>query len=331
MTSVDPGRRRPIPFVALDEPRYGEVVEVAPLVRRVVAANPSKFTYTGTGTYLVGDREVAVIDPGPRLAAHQDALQAALAGRRVVAVLVTHCHADHSTLAPWLAEHAGAPTVAIGPHRTGGDDWPHEAWPSFPVPDDAPSTDADVASDEAYDLAFTPDRTVADDAVAAHGDGWTIRAVTTPGHASNHACYALDAAGTRSLFTGDHIMGWSTTVVSPPDGDMAQYLASLRRVIDGRYDTLYPTHGAAVTDPGPFLDAYLAHRLHREAQVLGAVADGLGTLAEMVPALYADVRPALHAAAARSVFAHLRQLTDDGRVGVEGGGPAHPAARYVSR
>lgn len=317
----------PIPFVQLDDPRYGSSVPLSPLVRRVVANNPSKFTYLGTGTYIVGQGDVAVIDPGPRLDTHRQALLDALHGEQVVAVLVTHCHADHSPLATWLGDQFDAPTVGIGPHRSLGELWPNEAWPRFPVPDEAPTTDADVTIEESVDTAFCPEVAVTDGEVAARGAGWTLTTVATPGHASNHACYAL--AEERALFTGDHVMGWSTTVISPPDGDMKAYLASLDAV-RGRGDAvLYPTHGAPVTEPGPFLDAYRAHRLEREAQVLAAIRGGLSTLAEIVPVLYADVRPALHAPAARSVMAHVLKLIDDGAVRVGGDAPAHPLAHFA--
>jgi glyoxylase-like metal-dependent hydrolase (beta-lactamase superfamily II) len=302
-----------IPFVMLDEPRYGTPVQVAPHVRRLIAENPSKFTYMGTGTYIVGDGDVAVIDPGPLLDSHRDALAAALAGSRVRAILVTHCHSDHSPLAAWLRSETGAPTVAFGPHAT------------TDVAADAELADAEgVQLEETTDLDFDPDVRVADGDVAAMGEGWTLRAVHTPGHTSNHMCYALDEQ--HALFTGDHVMGWSTTVVSPPDGDMRAYIDSLHKVI-GRGDaSLWPTHGAPVTDPGPFLAAFLEHRLEREAQVLTAVRSGIDAIPDIVSKLYADVREELHKAAARSVLAHLVKLVDDGTVHVTGSGVE---ARYT--
>ena len=294
----------PIPFVTLDEPRYGEAVQVSPLVRRVIANNPSKYTYFGTGTYIIGGRDVAVIDPGPQLDEHRGALQAALRDLTVRAVLVTHCHSDHSPLAQWLAAETGAPTVAFGPHV---------------VMDDG-DIDADiedgVTMEEAIDTAFDPDVRIGDGEVAAAGDGWTIHGVFTPGHTSNHMCYALEEE--RALFTGDHVMGWSTTVVSPPDGDMRAYIDSLRKVIDRHDSSLWPTHGAPVTEPEPFLRAFLDHRLEREAQVLDAVCAGTSTIEAIVKVLYADVREELHKAAGRSVLAHLVKLVDDGAVAVDG-------------
>ena len=299
-----------IPFVALDDPQYGGVVQVSPLIRRVIADNPSKFTYHGTGTYIIGRGDVAVVDPGPLLDAHRDALSTALAKDRVVAILVTHCHSDHSPLAAWLRAETGAPTLAFGPH-------PQSDWSEEPEDTDrAGEPDERVALEEATDFDFDPDERVVDGEVAAVGPGWTVRAVHTPGHTSNHVAYALDEE--RALFTGDHVMGWSTTVVSPPDGEMRAYLDSLRKVI-GRHDaTLWPTHGAPVTDPQPFLAAFLQHRLDREAQVLAAVRAGHDDIAAMVADLYAGVRQELHKAAGRSVLSHLIKLADDGLVSVDG-------------
>ncbi len=306
-----------IPFVTLDEPRYGMAVPVSPLIRRVIANNPSKYTYFGTGTYIVGTGDVAVIDPGPQLDEHRDALAAALDGDRVRAILITHCHSDHSPLAAWLREESGAPTIAFGPHgRVELDD-------QFDDPnDDAPPAD-DVKIEETTDTDFDPDVRIADGEVAAMGSGWTLRAVYTPGHTSNHMCYSLDEE--RSLFTGDHVMGWSTTVVSPPDGDMRAYIDSLRKVMARDDVSLWPTHGAPVTSPKPFLEAFLDHRLEREAQVLAAVRSGLSDIDAMVKTLYADVREELHKPAARSVLSHLIKLVDDGAVTVDGKGKA---ARY---
>jgi glyoxylase-like metal-dependent hydrolase (beta-lactamase superfamily II) len=272
-------------------------VQVSPLVRRLVANNPSKFTYRGTGTYVVGtDREVAVIDPGPLDDAHRDALAAALRGVRVTAILVTHCHADHSPLAAWLTAETGAPTVGFGPHPRLDDpdaDDPVNGTGTDAADTDVAGTDGEpVKIEETTDHDFDPQVRVTTGDVAATGDGWTITAVHTPGHTSNHLCFAL--AEEQALFTGDHIMGWSTTVIGPPDGDMRAYFESLHRVAARNDATLWPTHGAPVTDPQPFLAAFLAHRLGREAQVLAAVRGGQTSIAAMVKVLYADVRKELH-------------------------------------
>jgi glyoxylase-like metal-dependent hydrolase (beta-lactamase superfamily II) len=322
-----------IPFVTLAEPRYGEAVQVSPAITRVVAHNPSKFTYHGTGTYIIGTgRDVVVIDPGPRLDAHRDALAAALEGRRVAAILVTHCHADHSPLATWLAEHSGAPTVGFGAHprpteadaaATDEDDEDDDDG----VADDSADNGAAVVMEESTDFDFVPTVHVADGEVVAEIDGVMMRAVHTPGHTSNHLCFAFEQE--RALFSGDHVMGWSTTVIGPPDGDMRAYFESLHRVAARNDATLWPTHGAPVTDPQPFLAAFLAHRLGREAQVLAAVRGGQTSIAAMVKVLYADVRKELHKPARRSVLSHLVKLVDDGLVAVADGGRPTLRATYL--
>jgi glyoxylase-like metal-dependent hydrolase (beta-lactamase superfamily II) len=314
-----------IPFVApLTEPRYGEVVRLSPLVRRVIAENPTKYSYVGTGTYILGTGDVAVIDPGPILDSHRDALAKALEGERVRAILVTHCHSDHSPLAAWLSEETGAPTVAFGPHGSG-----HHTYPVLPddPADDEPDPTEPATMGEAIDTDFVPDVVLADGGRVDLVTGLTITGVYTPGHTSNHTCFALDEE--RALFTGDHVMGWSTTVVSPPDGDMAAYIDSMHKVA-GRDDAiLYPTHGNPVTDPAPFLAAYLQHRLDREAEVLAQVRAGNRYVADIVAVLYADVREELHRAAGRSVLSHLAKLVGEGRVAVEGGGLPGAKTAYL--
>lgn len=307
-------------FLTLDPATftYGTSQPIAPLVRRVIADNPSKFTYHGTGTYIIGgDHEgrgdVAVIDPGPHLDSHRDALAAALVGCTVRSILVTHCHSDHSPLAAWLHGETGAPTYAYGPH--GDEEWDIGDDP----PDDEPA-DADAAAtdepvlEETTDRAFTPDVAVRTGDVVASADGWTVSAVHTPGHTSNHTCFALSDGATRTLFTGDHVMGWSTTVVSPPDGDMAAYIESLRAVAGRNDDVAIPTHGPPIPDPARFVNELIEHRLIRERQILDAVRSGTTTIPAMVEVLYADVRRELHKPARRSVLAHLVKLVDDGAV-----------------
>jgi glyoxylase-like metal-dependent hydrolase (beta-lactamase superfamily II) len=310
-----------IPFVPpLDEPRYGEAVQVSPLIRRVIAENPGKFTYRGTGTYIVGSGDVVVIDPGPRLDAHREALRRALEGHTVRAILVTHCHSDHSPLAAWLRAETGAPTVAFGPHGPVEDD-DEDDIPPPPVDETAaPAVTEPVVIEESIDTAFEPDVRVDTGDIAYNDAALTIRAVHTPGHTSNHTCFALEQES--ALFSGDHVMGWSTTVVSRPDGDMRAYIDSLRAVADRCDAVLWPTHGNPVTDPQAYLHALVTHRLDREAQVLAQVAAGVGRIRDIVATLYADVRPELHKPAARSVLSHLVKLIEDGRVVVEGGAPA---------
>ena len=311
-----------IPFVVLDDPQYGEAVEVAPLIRRVIAKNPSKFTYHGTGTYIIGRGEVAVIDPGPVSDSHRNALIAALDGERVVAILITHCHSDHSPLAAWLREFTGAPTVAHGPHAL-YPDWVDDDSPEEP---DEKTSDDDTKVEETLDFAFDPDVRVADGEIAASGDGWTIRGIHTPGHTSNHMCYWLEEQ--RALFTGDHLMGWSTTVIAPPDGNMRDYLTSLQRVKDLDPAVMWPTHGAPVTDGTTFIDEFVQHRLAREAGVLAAVRAGTTMIPDIVKQLYVGVDPKLHRAAGRSVLAHLIKLVEDGAVTFEGVQPGITTPYY---
>lgn len=296
-----------IPFIREFDAPYGENIGVSPLIARVLADNPGPFTFKGTGVYIVGARDVAVIDPGPLIAKHVDALKRALAGKRVSHILVTHTHSDHSPAAQPLKEWSGAKTYAFGPHGSG-----HH--------DDGPRVE------EGGDQSFVPDVRLKDGDVV-RGDGWTMEAVHTPGHTSNHLCFALDEE--KALFTGDHVMGWSTTVVTPPDGNMREYMASLAKLQKRNDAILYPTHGAPVRDPKPFLQAYVDHRLGREAQILSCIRDGIATIPEMVARMYVDVDKRLHPAAARSVLAHLIQLSEDGRVIAD---PAPtPSAHYRIR
>lgn len=334
-----------IPFVGIIDPlRYAEAEVVSPKIRRVIARNPSNFTFTGTGTYLVGNAtDVAVIDPGPDLPEHRTALLRAIEGQKVRAIVITHCHSDHVGLAAWLREETGAPTVAWKPHGAVGqldNDEDIKVMQSLAPP---PKTEEekekereiaraagldpdDLEIRESVDLEFEPDVRVGDGEVAAHGDGWTLIGIHTPGHTSNHMCVAFEEE--KALFTGDHIMGWSTTVVSPPDGDMRDYMESVKKLQLRDDKILWPTHGSPVTDPQPFLRAYYEHRLGREAQVLACVAEGVNTVAPMVRQMYAAVIPELHIPAARSVLSHLTQLVQDGRLSVLGGGPARLSATY---
>jgi glyoxylase-like metal-dependent hydrolase (beta-lactamase superfamily II) len=286
-----------IPFIREFDAKYESEVRVSPLISRVVADNPGPFTFKGTGVYIVGNKDVAVIDPGPDDASHVDALKRALEGRRVTHILVTHTHSDHSPAAKPLKEWSGARTYAFGPHGSG-------------------KLDDGVRVEEGGDMQFAPDVRVKDGEII-RGNGFTFECVFTPGHTSNHMCYALKEE--NALFTGDHVMGWSTTVVTPPDGDMTQYMASVKKLMARSDATLYPTHGAPVTDPKPFLAAYLEHRLDRERQILACIREGLPTIPQMVARMYADVDKRLHPAASRSVLAHLIQLEQEGRVVNDGG------------
>ena len=275
---------------AIAKAPYGKAESVAPGIRRVLAKNPSAFTFLGTGTYIVGEGTVAVIDPGPDEDHHLDAILAATDGERISHILVTHTHKDHSPLAVRLKDATGAEVAGCAP---------------LVIDDSGPRSDA------AFDTTYAPDRVMADgDSVP--GPGWTLAAVHTPGHTSNHLCFAFEEEA--ALFSGDHIMGWSTTVVSPPDGDMTAYLASLEKLRGRRDRIYYPTHGDPVTQPAKLVRGYLIHRRQREKQILQLLADGPTTIENMVKAMYAMVNKALHPAAARSVLAHLIDLERRGEV-----------------
>jgi len=291
---------------------YGVADEIVPNVRRVIAHNPSEFTDHGTGTYIVGGADVVVIDPGPRLDSHREALERALAGATVRAILVTHCHADHSPLATWLAAESGAPTMAFGPH--GGDPWDIGPCPAELLPRVAEPAVAKASTEEAVDRGFVPDVAVRTGDVVASSGAWRMTALHTPGHTSNHTCFAYEDGTTRLLFSGDHIMGWSTTVVSPPDGDMRDYLDSLRAVGRQADDWILPTHGPPIAAGSRYVADLVAHRLDREAQILDAVRDGCHTVAAIVLRLYRGIDQRLHRPAGLSVLAHLAKLVDEGRV-----------------
>ena len=325
-------------FVPLDEDafEYGRVDQVSPLIRRVIAENPSKFTYRGTGTYIVGSGDVVVIDPGPRLDSHRDFLAKALDGETVRAILVTHCHSDHSPLAGWMAEWSGAPTHAFGSHPRPTED---EVVEDFEDDDEDGDEDGvgetddgasgkEVKIEEATDYDFAPDVTVADGEVVVELPGITMAGVHTPGHTSNHMCWTL--AEEQALFTGDHVMGWSTTVVSPPDGDMSAYIDSLQKVA-GRGDSiLWPTHGSPREDGAAYVQALVDHRMEREAGVLDLVRSGVTSIKDMVDILYADVRKELHKPARRSVWGHLVKLVDDGKVTTAEAGRPVLKSTYVA-
>jgi glyoxylase-like metal-dependent hydrolase (beta-lactamase superfamily II) len=268
----------------------GRAEQAARGVRRVLADNPSPFTFAGTQTYIVGRGAVAVIDPGPDLPDHVAAILSATAGERIAAILCTHTHRDHSPASRALAAASGAPIVGCAP---------------LAIDDDGPRSDA------AFDFDYTPDRVLAD-GERLSGEDWSLEAVATPGHTSNHLCFAL--SGTGALFTGDHIMGWSTTIVSPPDGDMALYMASLEKLLARSDALLLPAHGPAISDPAERIRELIEHRRAREAQILDEVSRGRGRIEAMVPIIYREIDPRLHPAAGRSVLAHLLDLEARGRV-----------------
>ncbi|MGO7672363.1 MBL fold metallo-hydrolase [Rhizobium ruizarguesonis] len=289
------------------EPAYGQAVPVVAGVERVTVNNPGPFTFFGTNSYIVGSSSVAVIDPGPEDEAHYQALMAALGGRAVTHIVVSHTHRDHSPLAKRLQAATGAVTVGQGPHR-----------PARPLRDGEVNPFS-----ESSDLSFVPDITLSDGQTLS-GDGWALSAVLTPGHTANHAAFAL--AGRDILFSGDHVMAWSTSIVAPPDGSMADYMASLERLIARDDRLLLPGHGGPVTEPASFLSALKAHRLRREQAVLVRVQAGDQRIAEMVKVIYRDTDPKLHGAAALSVLAHIEDLLERGEIAADG--PPSLAALY---
>jgi len=278
----------------------GLAEDIEPLVRRVLAPNPSPYTYTGTLTYVVGvtdGPDCAVIDPGPNETAHIDAIIAAIAGRKVLAIMCTHTHRDHSPAAAPLAERTGAPIVGCAP---------------LVLASNLPR------ADEAFDPTYAPDRVLLD-GEGMRGGGWTLTAVATPGHTSNHLCYALEESG--ALFTGDHVMGWSTSVVIPPDGDMGDYMASLDKLM-AREDRVYHSaHGAAIEKPRQLVRGMIGHRRQREAQILRLLGDAARPVSDFIPDMYKGLDPRLIPAAEMSVTAHLIDLEKRGAARRDGVGP----------
>jgi len=272
----------------------GIPIQLEPLVTRVLAPNPSPYTYGGTQTHIVGTHDLAVIDPGPADAAHIDALVAAIAGRPVSAIVITHHHRDHSPGSRPLAKVTGAPIVGAAAHHVLGD---------------SPRMDA------AFDQDYAPDRVLYDGDTVT-GKGWTLAAVATPGHTSNHLAFALPEA--QALFSGDHVMGWSTSVISPPDGDMGAYMASLERLLARNDRVYYPGHGEAVEAPQRLVRGMLGHRKQREGQILRLLREASLSLEAMTERMYVGLDRRLIPAAERSVLAHLYELRKRGLVHEEG-------------
>jgi glyoxylase-like metal-dependent hydrolase (beta-lactamase superfamily II) len=272
----------------------GAGMTLEPLVTRVLAPNASAYTHTGTQTHIVGIDDVAVIDPGPADAAHHAALLRIIAGRPVRAILVTHHHRDHSPGAVRLARETGAAIVGCAPIVV---------------------RDAGEQADAAFDAGYAPDRVLADGERVA-GAGWTLEAVATPGHTANHLAFALPE--TRALFSGDHVMGWATSVVSPPDGDMGDYMASLEKLLLRDDRVYYPGHGEAVERPQRLVRGMLGHRKQREGQILRLLAAEARAVPALVERMYVGIDPRLIGAAGRSVLAHLFDLARRGLVVQEG-------------
>lgn len=272
----------------MDAP-YSLLEPVAPGIARLLANNPSPFTFTGTQTYLIGEDELVVVDPGPADAEHVAAIVAAVGGRTIAAIACTHTHRDHSPAAALLKQATGAPVMGCAP---------------LSLATVGPRADA------AFDADYAPDRALGDGETIAFDGNKQLVAVATPGHTSNHLCFAFG----DTLFTGDHVMGWSTTVVVPPDGDMGDYMASLEKLRGRDERIFYPAHGAPVTNPQQYLRGLIGHRMQRERQILRLVGEGVGVVEDIVAAAYPGLDPRLVPAAGGSVTAHLVELERRGLV-----------------
>ena len=284
-----------IPYRRELEFTYGEVAQIAPGIRRVIAENPSPFTLYGTGTYILGTGNVAVIDPGPADPAHIQALVDGLQGETISHILVTHTHMDHSPGCALLKQHTDAPTYAFGPHGAG-------------------KLEEGVPVEEGGDMEFRPDHEVRHGDVIEGGD-WSAECVYTPGHTSNHMCYQLREQ--RALFTGDHVMGWSTSIISPPDGDMLAYMSSLDVLLSRDDDVYWPTHGPCIEQTKVHVQAFIEHRKEREQQILQCVRAGVHRIKEMVPRMYVGTPEFMYPAAARSVLAAVQGMVARGELATD--------------
>ena len=285
-----------IPFKRQLEFDYGVVDELSPGIRRVIAQNPSPFTLYGTGTYILGRGEVAVIDPGPADPEHINAILQAVEGEKITHILITHTHMDHSPGCKILQQQCDAQSYAYGPHGAG-------------------KLESGVVVEEGGDMEFEPDNLVKDGDVLQFG-AFSAECVYTPGHTSNHMCFALQQE--QALFTGDHVMGWSTSIISPPDGDMAAYMASLELLLQRDDKVYWPTHGPAIEQPKAHVQAFIEHRREREEQILQCLDRGISHIQDMVPVMYTDTPEFMYPAAARSVMAAVEYLVSIGKIQVEG-------------
>ena len=277
----------------------GRAEEIAPGVRRIVADNPGPFTFKGTLTYILGRGKVAIIDPGPEDENHVRAVLDAVRGESVTRIFVTHTHRDHSPATPAIKAATGATVYAEGPHRA-----------SRPLnTGEAPRMEA------SNDTEFRPDHALADRDVVS-GDGWSLEAVTTPGHTANHMAFALKDSDL--MFSGDHVMGWSTTIVAPPDGAMADYMGSLNKLTARKESVYLPGHGGAIREAPRFVAGLILHRKAREASILHRLAKGATDIATIVRAVYIGLDPRLVKAAGFSVLAHMEDLVARGAVATDG-------------
>ncbi len=297
-----------IPFIHEYDFEYATLEQVSPLIRRVTARNPSGFTFHGTNTYVIGHGKVAVLDPGPLLDEHVEALKQLLAEETVNHLLITHTHIDHSPAAAPLKQCWKARSYGYGPHGAG-------------------KQEEGVQIEAGGDMDFNPDVRVAD-GDQIQGDGWTIECVYTPGHTSNHICFAL--LEEKALFTGDHVMGWSTSVIGPPDGDMTSYMESLEKLLTRDDEVFWPAHGTCIHDVKNFVTTFIQHRLGRERQILRCLQDGYNIITEMVPMMYKETDPRMYGAAALSVLAAMIRLIDTGQVSCDSKDPSIESTYQLS-
>lgn len=275
-------------------PLYGEIEIISPNIRRITAPNPAPFTFKGTGTYIIGHGHVAVIDPGPNMPSHIEAILEGLKDETISHILVTHNHQDHSPAAQPLSKICGAKIYAAS---VGKQQYSNER------------------QEEGIDKSFSPDVILSDGDII-EGENWTIEAVHTPGHLSNHYCFAYRQE--KALFTGDHVMGWSTTIVSPPDGDMQDYMDSLEKLLSRDEAIYYPTHGWPIKKPAQFVKQLLGHRLRREKEIIRAIEVGAETIDDIVVKIYVSIDKKLYPAAARTIYAHLIRLVNLGKLACDG-------------
>ena len=281
------------------DPEHGKAVDIADGIQRITAPNESAFTYRGTNTYILGENNVAVIDPGPAIDSHFELLMETLKGRTVSHIVVTHTHMDHSPLAAPLKEKTGAPIFAEGPHRNS----------------------RDLHLGEINSLDAAADRDFKADVIVKHGDmiegkDWALETILTPGHTQNHACFAI--RNTDMLFSGDHVMSWATSIVAPPDGSMQDYMNSLSIMMERKETIYFPGHGGRLEKAPEFVRALRAHRKMRETAVLSRIRAGDQTIPDIVKVIYKETDPRLHGAAGLSVFAHIEDLVIQGRVLCDG-------------
>ncbi|MEZ5757469.1 MAG: MBL fold metallo-hydrolase [Emcibacteraceae bacterium] len=272
-------------------PPYGVIENISPLIRRITANNPAPYTFKGTGTYIIGHKNVAVIDPGPDMTDHIEAIISSLKGEQISHILVTHNHTDHSPGARPLAERCGAKIYGF---------------------DISGQQYSMSKSAEGLDKKFKPDILIKDGDILK-GDNWTLEALHTPGHLSNHLCFAL--LEEKALFSGDHVMGWSTTIISPPDGNMTKYLISLEKLLMRDDNIYYPTHGWPIDDPKKFVKQVYAHRLRRDNEICRFLEQGDKSMDQIVRMIYPAIDKSLYLAASRTIFAHLIRLVELGKVG----------------